>query len=350
MRGGTMSRGDQIERQWRIMQILLSSRYGKTVKELAERFECSPRTVYRDLEALQLAGFPVYNDRVEGANRWLLMDTAKHRVPIPFSYAELMALYFSRDLLKVFRNTVFYDAMDSLFEKITATLTPAAIDYLERVRETLHASLRPSTAYTPCREIIARLNEAAVERTSVEMDYYTMSRKDETRRTVDPYRLCFLNGSFYLIGFCHLRQDIRTFALDRISNLELTDRRFTVPGDFQMEDFLKSSFVVHRGEPQRIRIRFDADAAGYIREKIWHESQRITDETNGGIVLEFDVAGTEEIKYWIRSWGYHAEVLEPPSLRDEMREELKAALERYGSSMKNRPSRTEGVAPDPDKP
>ncbi|MBN2254920.1 MAG: transcriptional regulator [Deltaproteobacteria bacterium] len=329
-----MSRGDQIERQWRIMQILLSSHYGKTVTDLADRFECSQRTIYRDMEALQLAGFPLYNDRVDGASRWSLMDTAKQRVPIPFSYAELMALYFSRDLLKIFRDTVFYEALDSLFEKITATLPPAAISYLERVQETLFASLKPAKTYTPYREVITRLNTAAIEKKSIEMDYYTMSRKDETRRTVDPYQLCFLNGSFYLIGLCHLRQQIRTFALDRISNLEVTDRQFTVPGDFRMEDFLKSSFGIHRGAPQHIRIRFDADAAGYIREKIWHESQRIIDDSDGGIVLEIDVAGTEEIKYWIRSWGPHAEVLEPMSLRDEMKADFKAATKRYGSSKK----------------
>ena len=62
-----MSRGDQIERQWRIMQILMSSHYGKTVKELATRFECSQRTIYRNLEALQFAGFPVYDERAGGS-------------------------------------------------------------------------------------------------------------------------------------------------------------------------------------------------------------------------------------------------------------------------------------------
>lgn len=324
-----MSRGNQVERQWRIMQILLSSHYGKTVKELAERFECSQRTIYRDLETLQLAGFPIYNEREDGANRWFLMDRTTQRVPIPFSYAELVALYFSRDLLKVFRDTVFYDALDSLFEKITVTLPPESIRYLDRVRKTLFASLKPSGTCTPNRDIIARLNEAAIAGKAVEMDYYTMSRKDETRRMMDPYQLCFLNGSFYLIGFCHLRQDVRTFALDRISNLVVTEQGFSVPGDFTMEDFLKSSFGIQRGEPQRIRIRFDTDAAGYIREKTWHESQSITDEMDGGIVLQIDVAATDEIKNWIRSWGAHAEVLAPESLRAKIRVELLAAAARY---------------------
>ena len=97
-----MPRGDQIGRQWSIIQTLISSRMGKTAAELAEELECNPRTIYRDLEALQVAGFPIYTDRMEGKNLWSLLDTVRHEIPIPFSLTELMALYFSRDMLKVF--------------------------------------------------------------------------------------------------------------------------------------------------------------------------------------------------------------------------------------------------------
>ena len=79
---------------------------GKSAAELTEDLECHPRTVYRDLEALQVAGFPIYIERVEGKNLWFLLDTVKHQIPIPFSLPELMALYFSSDMMKVFRRTV----------------------------------------------------------------------------------------------------------------------------------------------------------------------------------------------------------------------------------------------------
>ncbi|MBW2341877.1 MAG: helix-turn-helix domain-containing protein, partial [Deltaproteobacteria bacterium] len=98
-------RGDQLGRQWRIIQTLVSSRYGKSAADLASELDCHPRTVYRDLEALQVAGFPMYTERAEGKNLWSLLDTVKHHMPIPFSLTELMALYFSRDMLKVFKDT-----------------------------------------------------------------------------------------------------------------------------------------------------------------------------------------------------------------------------------------------------
>ena len=102
-----MARGDQLGRQWKIIQTLISSKIGKSAAELALDLECNPRTIYRDLEALQVAGFPIYTDRVDGKNLWSLLDTVKHQIPVPFSLTELMALYFSRDMLKVFKDTAF---------------------------------------------------------------------------------------------------------------------------------------------------------------------------------------------------------------------------------------------------
>jgi integrase len=109
-----MARGDQLARQWKIIQTLITSRQGKSAAELAGEFECHPRTLYRDLEALQAAGFPIYTERVEGKNLWSLLDTLKHHIPIPFSLTELMALYFSTDMLKAFKGTAFHDFLESL--------------------------------------------------------------------------------------------------------------------------------------------------------------------------------------------------------------------------------------------
>ncbi|MBI4763186.1 MAG: HTH domain-containing protein, partial [Deltaproteobacteria bacterium] len=75
-----MARGDQLGRQWRIIQTLLKTRTGKSAADLAEEMEAHPRTVYRDLEALQVAGFPIYTERVDGKNLWSLLDTMKHHI------------------------------------------------------------------------------------------------------------------------------------------------------------------------------------------------------------------------------------------------------------------------------
>jgi len=296
---------------------------------LAEEIECHPRTVYRDLEALQVAGFPIYNERVEGKGLWSLLDTVKHQIPIPFSFTELMALYFGSDMLKVFRGTVFYDSLESLFQKVRTTLPPESKKYLKNVEQTLHLGLKPFKEYAKFKEIINRVNDAAINKKSIEIVYYTMSRKKESRRKVDPYRIWFFSGTFYLIGFCHKRNEVRIFALDRIKMLHQTKDEFEVKEDFDFEDFVGPSFGVFQGDPARVKVWFAPDVAGYIKEKIWHISQQIEEGDDGSVILEAEVAGTDEIKFWVMSWGSHALVLEPESLREEIRAETEPMLHKY---------------------
>lgn len=328
-----MPRGDQLSRQWRIIQTLISSKYGKSAAELSADLECHPRTVYRDLEALQAAGFPIYTERDEGKNLWSLLDTVKHQVPVPFSLPELMALYFAGDMMKVFQGTVFHDSLESLFQKVKTTLPPESKKFVENVQQTLALGLKPYKQYSRFRGIINRVNDAAVKKKSVEMVYYTMSRKKETRRKVDPYKIWFFNGTFYLFGHCHVRNEVRVFALDRVKMLHQTNDTFEVPEDFNFEEFIRPSFGVFQGEPLTVKVWFSPDVAGYITEKIWHESQKVTPQADGSIVFEVDVAGTDEIRAWIMSWGAHALVLEPESLRDTIREEAGRLIKEYGKEV-----------------
>ena len=324
-----MARGDQLGRQWRIIQTLISSRKGKSASELAQELECHPRTLYRDLEALQVAGFPIYTERSGGKNLWSLLDTVKHQIPVPFTLTELMALYFGRDMLKVFKDTVFYDSLESLFKKVKTTLPPESIKYLKSVEQTLHLCMKPYKEYGKFKEILNRVNDAAIDRKSIEIVYYTMSRKKETRRRVDPYRIWFFNGTFYLVGLCHMRNEVRIFALDRIKMLHQTKETFDVPEDFSLEKFTGPSFGVYQGEPVNIKVWFHPDVAGYIKEKIWHESQQIHPQDDGSITFEAEVAGTDEIRFWIMSWGSKSRVLEPESLREEIRAEAELMANRY---------------------
>lgn len=313
-----MARGDQLGRQWRIIQTLLTSKIGKSAADLASEMEANLRTVYRDLEDLQVAGFPIYTERVDGKNLWSLLDTMKHHIPIPFNLMELMALYFSRDMMKVFKDTVFYDNLESLFNKIKTTLPKESLNFLDRTEQVLHLGIKPYKDYGRFKEIINRVNEAAVDKKSVEIIYFTMSRKKETKRTVDPYRIWFFNGTFYLIGFCHLREGIRVFDLDRIKMLRQSKESFQIPEKFDLDEFLRASFGVYQGEPTKVRILFSPEVAGYIKEKIWHDSQKLEPQENGSLLFEAVVAGTQEIKNWILGWGSHAQVLEPEGLKEEI--------------------------------
>ena len=117
--------------------------------------------------------------------------------------------------------------------------------------------------------------------------------------------------------------------MDRIKNLELTDDSFEMPADFNIDEFMRSSFGVFHGEPVKVRIWFAADIAEYIREKIWHETQTIKPLSDGAIIFEAEVAGIAEIKFWILKWGAKARVIEPEPLRQAVRAEAEAMVGNY---------------------
>ncbi len=156
-----------------------------------------------------------------------------------------------------------------------------------------------------------------------------MSRQKETRRRVAPYKIWFFDDTFYLIGNCGLRDDVRIFALDRIKTLRPTDEAFEMPEDFNIDDFMKTSFGVFQGEAVKVRIWFAADIAEYIREKTWHESQKIEVQKDGSIIFQAEVAGTKEIEFWVLKWGAKAKVLAPESLQEAICSEIEAMREIY---------------------
>jgi predicted DNA-binding transcriptional regulator YafY len=324
-----MARGDQLGRQWKIIRSLIASKQGKSVQDLALELSCHARTVYRDLEALQVAGFPVYTERKNQKNYWALVESAKHHIPIPFNIAELMALYFSSDMLKTLKNTLFYDSLTSLFQKIKATLPPEYTTYLRHVESSLKVDLKPTKNYGRFRTIIDQINQAILDRQHVRITYFVMSRRKSSRRLVAPYKLWFFDGTFYMLGFCHLRKDIRLFAVDRIRKLVLTDTTFETPQNFDIENLLRTSFGAFFGEPVQVIIHFSPRVAGYIDEKCWHESQVVERQKDGSLVFKVKISGTEEIKFWILGWGKDAVVLEPDDLREEIRLEAQGILRGY---------------------
>ena len=326
-----MARGDQLARQWKIIQTLISSRMGKSAADIASDLNCHPRTVYRDLDALQSAGFPMYSERVDGKSLWSLLDTVKQQFPIPFTLTELMAFHFSRDVLKVLEGTVFYDSLESLFQKVQTTLPPESKKYLEQISKSLCSRPRPYKQYEKFKEIIHQVNEAVIQRKVIDIVYYTMSRRRMTKRKVAPYQVWFYDGSFYLIGLCSLANQIRIFALDRIKMLHTTDETFDIPTDFDFSALMNKSFGVFQGPSVRIKVWFEKEIAGYISEKVWHSSQRIHEQKDGSVIFEAEVSGTDEVKFWVMSWGSKALVLEPKSLREEIRSEYSLALDHYNN-------------------
>lgn len=322
-------RGDQLSRQWRILRQIEVSKNGLTAAELAELGGISQRTAYRDLDDLQLAGFPLFAEKSEKGNRWKFVDTYRFKVPQPFTFTELMSLHLSKDLFQVFKGTAFSESIATLFEKIQTALPPQAQTYLERIQSTFHMGIKQYKDYRKFTKIIKKVNQAATECRRIEVIYLPLRSKKETHRKIDPYKIWIFEGTIYIIGFCHLRNEVRTFVVDRIKLLRLLDEKFEPSCDFNLDEYTKHCFKVMQDELHTVKVRITPAWARYIGEKIWHESQRSRKLRDGSLELTFQVAGLDEIKQWIMSLGSEAYIEEPKKLRDIIKADLKKALVQY---------------------
>ncbi|MFH1113949.1 MAG: YafY family protein [Pseudomonadota bacterium] len=331
-------RGTQSSRQWRIVRLLESRTRGMTARQIASELEEDIRTVYRDLDALEDGGFPLYKER-EGRNSyWKMLDGSKPRVGIPFTASELMSLHMSGEILQAFQGTVFHDGIQDVLKKVRSSLSPKMLGYLEQYSGHLTAGFSPRKDYEAFKETIGLASRAVADGKRVEIRYKAASTGRTTTRRIDPLQVWAFNGVVYLIGFCHVRGAVRTFAADRIKDLRVLDETFEYPDDFNLQDYLRSAFRVMTGDPVRIRVRFAREAAHVVRERIWHPTQEIREQRNGDIVLTLEVPINYEITSWILGFGAAAEVLSPPELRTRLRDDHLAAARAY-----------RGKAPVPEK-
>ncbi len=156
--------GEQLARQWKIIRLLEARKHGLTAAEISESLDSHVRTIYRDLEAIQEAGFPLYIEKVEKSSYWKLMDGFRTNLPLPFTATELMSLHMSRDIIRVFEGTIFQESIESLLSKVRAALPPETMRYLDSISARVRVGFGSGKDYGALREIIATLSDATAKK------------------------------------------------------------------------------------------------------------------------------------------------------------------------------------------
>jgi predicted DNA-binding transcriptional regulator YafY len=318
-------RNAEVIRQWKILKRIEAGRY-TTAQDLAEEHDVTERTIRRDIEALQEAGFPLYDERGEGRKVWRLVDGYKQRLSQTFTLSELAALYFGRNLISFLGGAPFAQDLESAFAKITEALPARSLPYLSRIQDLFAARPDPWKDYSQKQDVIAALVDATLHQRQARIDYFSFNSKRTKAYTVDPYRVVYYHGGLYLYARAHEYGEVRTFAVERISRIEVLEAGFELPPDFNVAEYARSAFGIAGGKPVAVELSFDAEMAGYIRERVWHESQTLAERPDGSVLLGMSVAPSWELKSWIKGFVPHVRVLQPAALRDEVVRELSAGL------------------------
>ena len=179
--------------------------------------------------------------------------------------------------------------------------------------------------------VLEALTDATTKHVTVTMSYYAASTDEHTVRELDVYQLTHRQNDWYAVGYCHLRQALRTFAVSRIRDVIKTSKHYTIPADFDGEAYFKTAFGVEITDTpaEEVHLHFDKGSSRWVKERHWHATQRLVPQEDGSLYLYLAAGNTYELRQWILSFGARVEVIAPHSLRLAIIDEIRAAARRY---------------------
>lgn len=326
-----MPRNTEVIRQWTILREIEEARgSGTTIDELAALCAVTTRTIRRDLQALEEAGFPLFDDKThdDGRTRWRVNGQAFKGLASGLTVAELCALYFSRTLLESLSGTPFRADVESAFEKLSFALTPHMRAFLDRLPQVIATKADGMRAHPGQQAIVARALEATLHQRQATILYHSKSSERTKTYVVHPYRLAYAQGGMYLLAYVPEYGEVRTFALERILELSLLEERF-VPIEELPDTAFPHSLGVHSGPPEHVAIDFQPAVADYVSAREWHPSQVVTSAAAGGLHVTLDVCIDRALQSWILSFGPFARVVLPVHLAKTIAGQINEARALY---------------------
>lgn len=291
-------------------------------EDLAETFETSKRTIYRDIRALCEAGVPLISTPGYG---YALMQ-GYFLPPLSFTTEEATMLLLGSDYMAQNFDAQYQAAAQAASRKIEGVLPERLRGDVRYLQESIRFFVPQTPGSAAERERLQKLRRAILDHTTVRFDYHTRYRDNDqpphNTREADPYGLAYFASAWHLIAYCHLRHGLRNFRLERIENLELLNKTFQRPANFRVQRL--------GGEVRNIVVRalFDQEVARWVHEAR-HYSTVSAEETPDGLLLTLNIRHEGEIRQWLLSWGRHVRVLEPESLREQLLAEAEAMMRNY---------------------
>lgn len=311
----------------RISAILILLQTKKIIKsyEIADRFNISIRTVYRDIRALEGAGIPVGSEAGTG----YFLCEGYHLPPVMFTKEEASSLLTAEKLVEKFTDTSINRHYKSALDKIKSVLSGKEKDFLENLDshiKILYAEPTPREDFP--NNFLTDIQQALAQKQTIVIDYLALYNDKITKnRTIEPIGLCYYGFAWHLIGFCKLRNDYRDFRMDRIMKLTITDKRYDIKNKKTLKEYWEELSRTTDLEP--VIVRFDKSIKSFLERPKYYYG--FVDEKDAGTQVDmyFLVDSLSYIGRWLLMHGNKAKIIKPESLKTIMKELVKELNNHY---------------------
>lgn len=327
-----MSDVSQVERQIYILSLLSENRRGYTIDDIMNSLnrigiDVSKKTVQRDIDYIT-DNFFVYEE--EKNNKTYYYANKFNVENISFDIMELVSLHFTREILKSYFSIDVGATALGLIERIiesTPKINRSYVDTLSDIFKVSNSVNYHEKNINP--EFLNIIKEAVADKKTINVEYYSFTSDEVTKREFNPYLLEIQEGCYHLVGHCHLRNEVRDLRVSRIKDLRLLNKTFTRPENFY-ETYKQDRFGKLAGnEKIKLRLKFKGEAARYVKEYEIDKADLIEDCGNGQIIFERITASTPEIIKWILGFGGQVEVIEPIEIKEEVIKQAEEIIKNY---------------------
>lgn len=300
----------KINRLTEIIIILLNKRSVKA-KELADKFEVSTRTIYRDIEELSLSGIPVYMSKGKGGGISLLEEYSVNKTIL--SEKDKQSLIVALKTLEVTK----YPEINSVINKMSFMLNKEELsNWIDIDFSKWGSDFNENDKFTQIK--IAILNNKLIEFN------YVNSFGNKSRRTIEPMKLIYKGQTWYLYGYCRLKEDIRTFRITRIKDLVVMEDSF-IRRNIQDIDMNASKNVIDNMVSLKLKLSKEV----LYRMFDDFDQELVIDNLDGTYEVNIEFPENEWLYGYILSFGNYVEVIEPKYIRDIILNKMKETINMY---------------------
>ncbi len=304
----------------RVTAILIQLQSKRVVKaqEIADRFSISLRTVYRDIKTLDESGIPIIGEAGIG---YSIMEGYR-LPPVMFTREEATALLTAEKLVEKLTDISTQETYQAAMFKIKAVLRLTEKDHIENMGQHIEVIDSPSFSKTKTENAyLQNILKAIADKSVLNIDYFAEHNQENSNRNAEPVGIYYMGRYWYLIAYCHLRKDYRTFKVDNIKYLSITAIRYDKEHP-TLQSFLKK--ICKEQEMQTIVIRVEKEVMKYLGEQKFYMGFVSQKEVAGKIELSFLSGSLSGFARWYMLFGEQAEIITPTELTNLVRKNLEA--------------------------
>ncbi|MFK9092710.1 helix-turn-helix transcriptional regulator [Bacillus salipaludis] len=295
---------------------LLKSRKRMTAKQLAEELEINIRTVYRYIDALCASGVPIISDAGHNGGYSLLHEFTK--APLFFDVVEQKALIHAASFASE-AGYPFSEALNGAVTKLKKFTNPEQLDYINR-HVTGFDVIQPP-ANSALESLLQEIEESVAEGYTLLMEYQKGNESTPQLRNIDPYGLVYWKGNWYVIAYCHLRLEIRSFRVNRIVSITRTGVEFNRPADFSARSFFLNGLLPDIDQPEQL-ISIHIEGREHALDDLcqhWLFGHSLTQRSENHAYFKIDEQSINTyVPYYLLPYGKSINIIEPLFLRERM--------------------------------